>query len=172
MFDFSHPESHQKVYGFRKVRCPGSGLCKLEMPFNKIKEHVNGCRGTDKDVLDNSSILTYQFNQHVLRENDRTCCLPTYIIASQNNFFYLGHKKEQSYILETIMFGSEKECSKYLARITIRKVDQIFTKLATQPKPIDLQSWGEVELTLSGKTLSKILKENLDFEFTFSIKNI
>ena len=85
--------------------------------------------------------------------------------------FYLRHKKEKSYhIFETIMLGSEEECSKYLASITIQKADQIFTKLAFQPKPIDLQSWGEVEMSLSRKTLSKMLKDNLTFEFTLSIE--
>ena len=48
MFDLSHLESHQKVCVFRKVRCPGSVLCKLEMSFNKVEEHVKGCRGIRK----------------------------------------------------------------------------------------------------------------------------
>ena len=49
MFDLSRLESHQKVCRFRKVRFPGSGLCKMEMTFNKVKEHVIGCRGTDSN---------------------------------------------------------------------------------------------------------------------------
>ena len=56
MFDLSHLEGHQKVCGLRKVRCPGSGVCKLEMCFNKVKEHVKGRRGIDKDVFNNNSI--------------------------------------------------------------------------------------------------------------------
>ena len=171
MFDLSHLESHQKVCVFRKVRCPGSVLCKLEMPFNKVKEHVKSCRGTDKDIFNNNSTLEYQFNQEILRENDRTCLWPTCIVAAHDKMFYLRHKKEKSYhIFETIMLGSEKEGSKYLASITIQKADQIITKLASQPRPIDLQSWGDVEMGLSGKTLSKMLKDNLTFEFTLSIE--
>ena len=171
MFDLSHLESHQKVCVFRKVRCPGSVLCKLEMPFNKVKEHVKSCRGTDKDIFTNNSTLEYQFNQEILRENDRTCLWPTCIVAAHDKMFYLRHKKEKSYhIFETIMLGSEKEGSKYLASITIQKADQIITKLASQPRPIDLQSWGDVEMGLSGKTLSKMLKDNLTFGFTLSIE--
>ena len=46
-------------------------------------------------------------------------------------------------MFETVMLGSEKECSNYVANITFRKPGQeqgnkIFAKLATQPRPIDL----------------------------------
>ena len=125
----------------------------------------------NKDIFNNNSTLEYQFNQEILRENDRTCLWPTCIVAAHDKMFYLRHKKEKSYhVFETIILGSEEECSKYLASITIQKADQIFTKLAFQPRPIDLQSWGDVEMGLSGKTLSKMLKDNLTFEFTLSIE--
>ena len=47
--------------------------------------------------------------------------------------------------------GSEDECSSYLTSVAIRKPgqdqsSQIFTKLVSQPRPIDLQNWGDVEL--------------------------
>ena len=76
------------------------------------------------------------------------------------------------------MLGSEEECSSYLASITIWKPGngqgkKIFAKLASQPRPIGLQSWVDVELSLSGKALSKILvpvAEKMAFEFNFSIE--
>ena len=44
MFYLSQLESHQKVCLFRKVLCPGRRVsCKLEMPFNKVNEHMKAC---------------------------------------------------------------------------------------------------------------------------------
>ena len=63
------------------------------------------------------------------------------------------------------MLGSEEECSSYLASITIWKPGngqgkKIFAKLASQPRPIDA-NWVDVELSLSGMTLSKMLREKI-----------
>ena len=44
MFNLTQLETHQEVCLFRKVLCPGSDKgkndCMLEMPFNKVAEHV------------------------------------------------------------------------------------------------------------------------------------
>ena len=79
-----------------------------------------------------------------------------------------------------MILGSEDECSSYLTSVAIRKPGQdqgskIFAKLVSQPRPIDLQNWGDVELSLSGKAMSEILVlegEVLHFNLHFSVEKI
>ena len=179
LFNLQQLESHKKICLFRKVLCPGNRYsCKLEMPFNKVKEHVEDCPDTVNKIHNNNfKDVRYNSSQRALRDRDLNW--PTFIIAAHDNTFYLRHKKEKgNHMFETIMLGSEEECSSYLASITIWKPGngqgkKIFAKLASQPRPIGLQSWVDVELSLSGKALSKILvpvAEKMAFEFNFSIE--
>ena len=182
MFNLTQLESHEKVCLFRKVLCPGRRVsCKLEMPFNKVKEHVKACPDTNNYLYSNNSTITYAITQEVARKNGTTFSWKTMIIPAHDKTFYLKHKREKSkHIFETMILGSEDECSSYLTSVAIRKPgqdqsSQIFTKLVSQPRPIDLQNWGDVELSLSGKAMSEILVlegEVLHFNLHFSVEKI
>ena len=125
-------------------------------------EHAKGCAYMGQVIQNNNSTLIYVLSQETIRNNDGLVNWQTKIIAAHDKTFYLKHKKEKSnHVFETIMLGSEEECSNYVASITFRKPGQeqgnkIFAKFASQPRPIDLQSWGNVGLSLSGKALSNI----------------
>ena len=56
MFYLSQLGGHKKVCPFRKVLCPGSVYdCELEMPFNKIEEHVKDCPDINEDDRSNDT---------------------------------------------------------------------------------------------------------------------
>ena len=136
------------------------------MPFNKVESI---CSGTSNYLYSNNSTFPYAITQEVARKNGTTFSWKTMIIPGHDKTFYLKHKRENSeHIFETMILRS----------VVIRKPGQdqnnkVFTKLVSQPRPIDLQNWGDVELSLSGKALSDIpvLKgEVLHFNLHFSVE--
>ena len=75
------------------------------------------------------------------------------------------------------MLGSEAECSDYVTSIEIKKPGQetnskILAKYVSQPRPIDLQSWGDVGFLLSGKALSTPKEDMYAFGIILSIEKI
>ena len=184
LFNLPQLESHKKVCLFRKVLCPGNATqCQLEMPFNKVKEHVKVCPG----MCEKNSSLRYPFHKDDFRDSDDIdIWSPTKIVVAHDKIFYLRHKlvENASHVFETVMLGSEEECSNYLASLTFRKPGQgnkVFTKLASQPRPIDLQQdFGDAEVVLPGKVASKLMatEEKVEeegwsvLEFTITIEQI
>ena len=181
MIPFSRIESHQEKCLFRKIICPGSGRsCKLEMSVNKVEEHMKVCPDTRKDMISNNTLWTRTTTQ-AARDSDKLFLWPTQIVAAHGKTFFLRHKKDKLvHFFEVIMLGSEAECSDYVTSIEIQKPGQetnskIFAKYASQPRPIDLQSWGDVGFLLSGKALSRILTPKEDmyaFGIILSIEKI
>ena len=78
------------------------------------------------------------------------------------------------------MLGSEEESMGYQASITIQKPGQNtsskhFARNVSNPRHIDLESWGVMGLTLPQKALSKFIipKEgNLQYSLTLSVEKL
>ena len=177
MFKLSQLGGHQDICLFRKVLCPGSGAtCKLQLAFNKVKEHLKDCPSTWKKVSDNHASWVKES-----RDSDKLCFWKTKAISAHDRTFFVKHKKENSnHYFETLMLGSEEESMGYQVSLTIQqpgqnKSSKHFAKHVFYPRHIDLQSWGDVGFLLSGKALSKILTPKEDmyaFGINLSIKKI
>ena len=164
---FTQLDKHHQVCLFRKVLCPGSEkTCKLEMPFNKVEEHV--CKDTWNKMKSNNSTF----------ENSGIYKMKTYkeltqgVFAHERVFFVKARRENGTHYFEAIMLGSEAECMGYLASISVQKHKEdskVLTKSTSHPRHISLESQGDMELILSEKALSKIwtIKEEW---FFFDVK--
>ena len=177
MFKLSQLVGHQDICLFRKVRCPGRGVtCNLQLPFNKVKEHLKDCPDTSENNNTWAEIHTQE-----ARDSDKFCYWKTKAISAHDRLFFVKHRKENSiHYYEALMLGSEEECMGYQASITIQKPGQNtyskhFARNVSNPRPIDLQSWGVMGLTLPQKALSGFLipnKRNFQCSITLSIEKL
>ena len=85
-------------------------------------------------------------------------------------------RENQVHMFETMMFGSEEECKDYLSSITILdKNSKTFATYTCHPRPISLENWGDMGLTLSEKALARAstpIGERFEYKVEVSIKNI
>ena len=171
MFSFHDLEKHERVCLFRKVLCPSSNFyCSLEMPFNKVEEHVMVCNGFNKTIDDNNTERTLTLPQ-TSKGNDNLATWPTKTISAHGRKFFFRTKREnKNFYSETVMLGSEDECKDFLAYGSIRDKDnKVFTMNASRPRPISLEKWGSMGLVIPEDILSKIWtfkQEKNDFRFT------
>ena len=182
MFKLSQLGGHQDICLFRKVRCPGSGhTCKLELPFIKVEKHLEDCPDTSKVISENNSAWTAFISQDARDSVQSKFFWNTKRIVAHDRTFFLKHKKENSnHYFEALMLGSEEESMGYQASITIQKPGQstsskYFARNVSNPRHIDLQSWGVMGLTLPQKALSKFIipKEgNLQYSLTLSVEKL
>ena len=172
MFKLSQLGGHQDICLFWKVLCPGSGAtCKLQLAFNKVKEHLKDCPSTWKKVSDNHASWVKES-----RDSDKLCFWKTKAISAHDRTFFVKHKKENSnHYFETLMLGSEEESMGYQVSLTIQqpgqnKSSKHLARHVFYPRPIDLQSWGVMGLTLPEKALSKIaIREYEIYQFSLAV---
>ena len=188
MFNLTQLESHQEVCLFRKVLCPGSDNgkndCKLEMPFNKVAEHVKACSSNsfiDIARADLNSCNT-TWAQKMTHGHNKSATWKTKPCIAFERMFFVKHKKDLSnHFFETVMLGSKEECVRFIASITVQKPGQEstssthFAKHVSHPRPLDLHPWSDVGLLMTGKTLSQFStteREKDCFSITLSIKQL
>ena len=172
MFKLTQLGGHRDICLFRKVLCPGSGAtCKLQLAFNKVKEHLKDCPSTWKEVSDNHASWVKES-----RDSDKLCFWKTKAISAHDRTFFVKHKKENSnHYFETLMLGSEEESMGYQVSLTIQqpgqnKSSKHLARHVFYPRPIDLQSWGVMGLTLPEKALSKIaIREYEIYQFSLAV---
>ena len=173
MIPFAQLNNHQQICLFRKVLCPGRGYsCKLEMPFNKVEEHVRVCPDTWKFIASNDSAGEHVLSQkqycysHSLRK-------PTQVVLAHKKMFFVKARREnKTHFFEAIMLGSEAECLGYLASITVQKPGQepkVLTRSTSHPSPISLERQADMELILPEKALSRIWTVKED-NFVYDVK--
>ena len=182
MFKLSQLGGHQDICLFRKVRCPGSGhSCKLELPFNKVEKHIRNCPDTSKVISENNSAWTAFISQDARDSVQSKFFWNSKRIVAYDRIFFLKHKKENSnHYFEALMLGSEEESMGYQASITIQKPGQNtsskhFARNVSNPRHIDLESWGVMGLTLPQKALSKFIipkQGNLQYSLTLSVEKL
>ena len=156
MIPFPQLEKHQLVCLSRKVLCPGS-KCKLQIQFNKMKEHANSCPHIFKIVNGDNYTWSQVLPRNKKDTNDKKTW-PTKPLMAHGRLFFLKKKRENRiHTFETIMLGTEEECKDYLSTITIFDKDsKIFTKIFCHPRPISLENWWDMGLMMSEKALAKI----------------
>ena len=157
MIPFADLEKHQLVCWFRKVLCPGSGRCKLEISFNQVDEHSWFCDSIDKSISDNE-LLSSQAIKRIHTETEAGVSWPTDVIASSGKTFFIrSERKDYSHFFEAVMLGSEAECKGFLASMTILDEEgKVFTRKDWRPRPISMVEWGNMGLVVSEKDLSTI----------------
>ena len=162
MIPFPDLEKHKLVCLFRKVLCPGN-LCRLEIQFNKFKEHTLSCDNLGKKTW--SNICSWS------RFPTRNKYSPTKTLSANGKLFFMKTKREnQVHMFETIMFGSEEECKGYLSSITILYKDcKTFATFTSHPRPISMEKWGDMGLMASEKALARIWTDK-DEKFEYQVE--
>ena len=85
-------------------------------------------------------------------------------------FFLRRKRKNQTQIFETVMLGREEDCEEFITIITVfDRNSKMFTTNMSHPRPINLEKWGHMGLTLPEKALSRIWKLEED-SFVFNLK--
>ena len=156
MIPFPELVKHKLVCLFRNVLCPGGG-CKLEIQFNKLKEHANSCAYVEKQIEEENLSRTHRMTRRYM-EFDDTLFWHTDSLLAHGNLFFMKEKRENKiYWFETIMLGTEEECKDYLSSTTVLDEDfQTFATYTCHPRPISLEKWGDMGLTLSENALARI----------------
>ena len=79
-------------------------------------------------------------------------------------------------MFETIMLGTEEECKNFLSSVTVLDQDsKTFTTNTCHPRPISMEKWGDMGLTLSEKVLARIWTSNderYEYVYELSIKKV
>ena len=185
MFNLTQLESHQEVCLFRKVLCPGADYdCKLEMPFNKVAEHVKACPSNSFTDIARANLNTYNttWAQTITHGQNKSVKWKIKPYVAFETMFFVKHKKDLSnHFFETVMLGSKEECVRFIASITVHKPGQEstssthFAKHVSHPRPLDLHPWSDVGLLMTGKTLSQFStteREKDCFSITLSIEKL
>ena len=174
MVPFADLKKHQLVCLFRKVLCPGSRECGLELAFNKVKEHIKVCNKMQKNIY-NYEVSNLQSIEK--NETERDTGEPwweTLVISSCSKYFFVRSKRENnSHFFEVVMLGSEAECKGFLARMTILDEEgKVFTRKDCRPRPISLVEWGRMGLVVPEKDLSSIWRtdEEDEGDFVYDVK--
>ena len=172
MIPFADLKKHQLVCLFRKVLCPGSGDCELEISYNKVDEHVRICDTFEKSIFENNVANCQAINKkNMKRKTEETTLYNTDIITVGDKLFFARSKAENhSYFVDVTMLGNEAECRGFLASLTILDDDgKVFTRKDSRPRPISLEEWGDMGLVVTEKALSSIWVEDGE-DFVFDIK--
>ena len=167
MVSFADLKKHERGCLFRKVLCPGA-YCELEVPFNKVVEHVRDCHGVEEPINDDE--VSFSQNIKKIEIGTRECV--TEIVRTSEKLFFVRSKTENhSYFVEVSMLGSEEDCKEYLATMTILDDDDnTFFKTTCRPRPISLEKWGDMGLVVSKKALSSIWRpDGEDFVFDVDV---
>ena len=146
-------EKHKQACLFRPVQCPAS-RCTNIVSISKLEEHWKVCSLNETTTAEReNNRIWWEFT------NLFTGVFTTSRILSHGKMFFLKiNKSSDSIFLETVMTGTEAECEKYVARITVPSKDlKSFASMSSHPRPLDEQAWGTMGLTLSKKDMMKIM---------------
>ena len=162
---FAQLEKHKLDCAFRKVLCPGSAItCKLEIPFNKVEEHIKACRDHLKPVLSNNAVVKLRMSERYKGDLYQPLCWGSTTVLAHGKIFIVRKKREnQTQVYETVMLASAEECRRFLVRTKILdKESKIFTANTSRPRPISQETWGHMGLILPEKALSSIWRPDGD----------
>jgi hypothetical protein len=158
-------ERHQDLCGFRPVRCPGN--CGTSLAFNNIFLHIrSGCPGNMKIV--ERFTKKYTIPNVVVRDFTTRCSN----VDSRLFFVQVSKLLGDLYRMEVVMVGSQEDCNKYNAEISVLDTNLHPTfKFSHHPRPISLQKWGDLALTIGEQALLKICEHcEDDGRFKFIVK--
>ena len=158
MLAFAQLGKHQMDCASRKVLCPGSArTCKLEIPFNKVEEHIEACPEHLKPVQSNNAVVKLRMAERYKGGSGPLCWGSTTVLAYSKTFIVRKKRENQTQVYETVMLGSAEECRRFLVRTKILdKNSKIFTANTSRPRPISQETWGHMGLILPEKALSSI----------------
>ena len=180
LIPFADLKKHQLVCLFRKVLCPGSRGCNIEITFNKVEEHIKVCPHIEKEIsnCEKSSGLLIEKNETERGLNKQYW--NTLALKSDGKYFFARSKRENnSHCFEVVMLGSQAMCKYFLAKIAIFDEEgKVFTRKDFRPRPISLEDWGRMGLVVPEEELSSIWRADPDeiekyfcYDIKISVKN-
>ena len=164
MIDHSEIKNHKKMCEFRLVRCPGEN-CEVMLAFNLAMEHIRGCKDNrsvmEVERINGNCVLIQEISKtEILKKNNVTWQTVIKKLVNNETMFLRMRKMQNVFEMEVVMKGSEKECQKYKADITIydTKTGEIVLHMCHSPRPISTLEWGPVRLLVSQDTLASLWK--------------
>ena len=135
------------------------------MPCNQVSEHINSkaCGGFSRPFLLGSTKYGWMVTQTIGRDqvnSERGIYWLSQVFLNHGKIFVFRRKrKNQTQFFDTLMLGSEKDCEEFITSITVfDRNSKMFTKNISHPRPISLEKWGHMGLTLPEQALSRIWK--------------
>jgi len=111
-FDLAKLVQHEQICVHRIVSCPDSD-CNYQVPLSKLKDHLikSSCfDGNEPIFLEN---LPYGFRVNFKDVGEVTGWTTDLLEFGGDNFGLLAEKANNFFVFSVVLFGSEKQCSKY-----------------------------------------------------------
>ena len=173
MIAFDQLVNHQMSCSFRKVLCPGSGkTCKnVEMPLNKVEEHIKTCPDNLKPIQLNNAVVKLRMSERY-KDSEETLLWGSHTFMVHGKTFFMRKKREKHILhCETVMLGGAEECKGFFVDTKILDKDsKTVTANTSHPRPIGQEAWGHMGLLLPEKGLSGIWRTDRDEHLAFGIQ--
>ena len=170
-------KKHQEQCEHRIVLCPALNCGKM-FAFKTIPNHFNSYMSCSNTIFCTWCELPGQGKsfglpiEHLGKSFELTW--PTSRREYDSRLFFLKMRKLSNiYSVEMVMHGSQEDCVKYNAEISILdSSSKVVFRSSYHPNPINTEQWGDVGLCVLEKALAKIWRYNLQtkqYEFNLSV---
>ena len=170
MVHFRDYKKHQEQCEHRLVCCPGLNCGKM-VAFASVPGHLSSCPNKFLKKIGKLETIGLPI-EHLGKTFELTW--PTSQREYDSRLFFLKMRKLSNiYSVEMVMHGSQEDCVKYNAEISILdSSSKVVFRSSYHPNPINTEQWGDVGLCVPEKALAKIWRYNAQtkqYEFNLSV---
>jgi len=168
--NFDQIKDHEEKCVWRLILCPGKGTnCTARVPFSTVLNHVQtctDCRWPPKHVDEDGVFIANTISKDTVVRHRRTSSWSTKVVQFEGRVFFVrSHKKDENYIVDVVMKGSQEDCENFKVKASLLNVETLDSesgksvfKSSFQPRPLTSQNEATYCLSVPEKGVSKVWK--------------
>jgi len=167
--NFDKIKEHEEECDWRLITCPGLGIyCKENTPLCNVLDHAKTCPGFScplKQVDGEGVLIANSLRVHQVGSQKRVSWLTQILEFEEGWFFFVkSTRKEGRYEVDVLMKGSQEDCKKFMAEVSIlnAETEKPEYKSSFKPRPLTDQNEAIYCLSVPEKGLSGAWKYDQD----------